>query len=120
MAVTIDQLRMKVERIEQELAEVRRELEQLSLAEPLKPEAWWAARMARVRTENEHLRPIINHVFEEMGMVGEPIGAEKVQELVTTGGVKPEENLFSQGIIARREEQRGGRRACRGDIGAMF
>jgi hypothetical protein len=104
MAVTIDQLRVKVERIEQELAEVRRELEELSPAELLKSEEWWAARVARVQAENERLRPLINRVFEEMGIVGEPIGAEKVQEMIAACGVEPEENLFSRGIIEMREE----------------
>ena len=102
MAATIDQLRVKLERIEQDLAEVRRELEQLSPAEPLKSEEWWAARVARVRTENERLRPLIDRVFEEMGIVGEPIGAVKVQEMIAACGVKPEENLFSRGILEMR------------------
>jgi hypothetical protein len=104
MAVTIDQLRMKVERIEGELAEARRELEELSPAEPLISEEWWAARVARVRAENERRRPLIDRVFEEMGIVGEPVGAEKVQEMIAACEVKPEENLFSQGIIEMREE----------------
>jgi acetylornithine deacetylase/succinyl-diaminopimelate desuccinylase-like protein len=104
MAATIDQLRVKVERIEQELAEVRQELHELSRAESLSPQQWWEARTARVRAENEQLRPLIDKVFEEMGIVGEPIGAERVQELVAACGVKPEENLFSRGIIEMRQE----------------
>ena len=50
------------------------------------------------------LRPIIAQVFEEMGLRVEPIGAEKLQEMIAACGVKPEENAFSQGIIEMREE----------------
>jgi hypothetical protein len=104
MAATIDQLRVKVERIEQDVAEVRQELARLSLTAALEPEQWWAARMERVRMENARLRPVIDRVFGEMGIVGEPIGAEQVQKMMATDGVMPEENLFSRGILEMREE----------------
>ena len=54
--------------------------------------------------DKEKLRPIIAKAFEEMGIRGEPIGAEKLQEMIAACGVKPEENAFSQGIIEMREE----------------
>jgi hypothetical protein len=50
------------------------------------------------------LRPLIAKVFEEMGICGEPIGAEKVQALIAACQVKPKDNVFSQGIIEMREE----------------
>ncbi|MCI0525459.1 MAG: hypothetical protein L0Y75_09380 [Acidobacteria bacterium] len=42
--------------------------------------------------------------MEELGISGEPIGAEKVQEMFVACGVKPEDNEFSRGIIEMREE----------------
>jgi hypothetical protein len=39
-----------------------------------------------------------------MGLTGEPIGAEKVQETMRACGMQPDANKFSQGIIAMREE----------------
>ena len=54
--------------------------------------------------DKEKLRPVIAQAFEEMGIRGEPIGAEKVQAMIAACGVKPEENAFSQGIIEMREE----------------
>ena len=54
--------------------------------------------------DKEKLRPIIAQAFEEMGIRVEPIGAEKLQEMIAACGVKPEENAFSQGIIEMREE----------------
>jgi hypothetical protein len=54
--------------------------------------------------DKEKLRPVIAQAFEEMGIRGEPIGAEKVQAMIAACGVKPEDNAFSQGIIEMREE----------------
>jgi hypothetical protein len=47
---------------------------------------------------------LIAKAFTEMGIQGEPIGAEKVQEMIAAYGVKPEDNVFSRGIIEMREE----------------
>ena len=103
MTATIDKLLIKTERIEQELAEVRQELEKLCPTKSLTPEERAAARLERVRSKNEKLTPLIDKVFEKMGITGEPIGAEKLQEMLAAEGVKPEENSFSRGIIEMRE-----------------
>lgn len=42
--------------------------------------------------------------MEQMGIRGEPIGAEKVQEIIAACGIKPEDNEFSRGIVEMREE----------------
>jgi hypothetical protein len=104
MTTTIEKLLIKTERIEQDLAEVRQELEKLRPTKPLTPEERAAARLARVRSKNEKLIPLIDKAFEKMEITGEPIGAEKVQEMLAAEGVKPEENSFSRGIIKMREE----------------
>ena len=70
-----------------------------------KPEERRAARRARVRAENERLRPLFDKVFKALGATGAPIGAEKVQEMVAACGVNPEDNLGSRGIIEMREER---------------
>ena len=54
--------------------------------------------------DKEKLRPVIAQAFEEMGIRGEPIGAEELQERMVAHGVKPEDNILSQGIIEMREE----------------
>ena len=104
MTTTIEKLLIKTERIEQELAEVRQELEKLRPTKSLTSEERTAARLERVRLKNEKLTPLIDKAFEKMGITGEPIGAEKLQEMLAAEGVKPEENSFSQGIIKMREE----------------
>ncbi len=104
MTTTIDKLLIKTERIEQELAEVKQALEELRPTKSLTPEEQAAARLERVRSKNEKLTPLIDKAFEKMEITGEPIGAEKVQEMLAAEGVKPEENSFSRGIIKMREE----------------
>lgn len=42
--------------------------------------------------------------MKKMGISGEPIGAEKLQEMMIAEGVNPESNEFSRGIIEMREE----------------
>jgi hypothetical protein len=42
--------------------------------------------------------------MKELGISGEPIGAEKVQEMIAACGVNPEDNEFSRGIVEMREE----------------
>lgn len=53
-------------------------------------QAQWAAGMAKV--------------MEELGISGEPIGAEELQKMFAECGIKPEDNEFSRGIIEMREE----------------
>jgi hypothetical protein len=79
-------------------------LRQIKLTQKLTPEEYQAARIERVRAENERLRPFLDAAFQALGATNEPIGAEKVQEMAVACGVNPEDNLFSRGIIEMREE----------------
>ena len=54
--------------------------------------------------DKQQLQPLVAKAFAEMGIQGEPVGAEKVQEMIAACGVKPEDNVFSRGIIEMREE----------------
>jgi hypothetical protein len=42
--------------------------------------------------------------MEEQAIQGKPIGAKKLREMALQHGVKPEDNEFSRGILAMREE----------------
>ncbi|MBI1923081.1 hypothetical protein HYR99_02405 [Candidatus Poribacteria bacterium] len=43
-------------------------------------------------------------VLKELGIEGKPIPAEELQARMEAGGIRPEENLLSRGIIEMREE----------------
>jgi hypothetical protein len=40
----------------------------------------------------------------ELGIQGKPIGAKKLREMLLEGGINPDDNAISRGIIAMREE----------------
>jgi hypothetical protein len=54
--------------------------------------------------DKQALQPLVDQTFAEMGIRGEPIGAEKVQEMIAACGVRLEDNILSRGIIEMREE----------------
>ena len=104
-----ERLNQKLEHVEREVADMRRQLQQLreSIKIEVLPQAVEekrAERLARVRLQKEKLRPIVAEVFERMSIRGEPIGAENVQKMIAACGIKPEDNEFSRGIIEMREE----------------
>jgi hypothetical protein len=93
-------------RLEAEVAEALRQVREIKLAKEMTPEERRAARLARVRAENEKLRPLMDEVFRALGATEEPIGAEELQKMmIAECGVNPEDNLFSRGIIEMREER---------------
>lgn len=104
MKTTVTELAAKLQRIENEVAEVRRDLEQMQSKRPLTEEEWMARRLERVRAENEKLLPYIDAAFRAMGVSCEPVSAEMAQRAIAESGINPEENLFSRGIIEMREE----------------
>jgi hypothetical protein len=118
MAVTVEMLKEKIARVQQELDEVRAALDHLET--PVQE----AARGERAASETPaapprrdplaHLRfsdpkkllPILDRAFAEMGIdVTQPaLSPVEVQELMLREGVRPEDNLGSRGIIEAREE----------------
>ena len=97
---TIEEIQQKLKQIENEVAQLRAQLNQ-----------WIAQPMERGQLEptiqfadKEKLRPLTAKTFEEMGIRSEPIDAEKLQKMVAACDVKAEDNIFSRGIIEMREE----------------
>lgn len=103
-----------VKDMESKLAELRRVVEQLpECTESTSDSSVYAQRSIDTPVERlpavqfvdkTRLRPVLAQAFAEMGVHGEPIGAEKVQEMIAVCGVQPKGNTFSQGIIEMREE----------------
>jgi flagellar basal body rod protein FlgG len=102
-----------LDEVANKLGEMRAALEQLPDAEDSlgdritdqKSTEVAADRLHLVRfVDKEKLQPIVDNTFAAMGVRGEPIGAEKVQEMIVACGVRPEDNILSRGIIDMREE----------------
>ncbi|MCR4403830.1 MAG: hypothetical protein NUW06_00785 [Candidatus Acetothermia bacterium] len=81
--------------LERKLAELRRAVERM----PEEPGAPEAVRFVDKRA----LASLIARSFRKMGIQPQPVGAERLQELIAACGVEPEANAFSRAIIALRE-----------------
>ena len=70
----------------------------------LTPEERADARSARVRAQNERLRPSIEKALGKPDPDAEIPTVEKIQKLLLEDGIKPEDNLGSRAIIEEREK----------------
>lgn len=102
MAVTLEGLKERIAQIEQQLAKVRRDLEQLTAAPEPRTKAGWPAGFRWVARAG--WKEWLDEWFRQIGITAQPMGAERLQEMMLQEGVRPEENLLSRGIIAMREE----------------
>ena len=109
MAPTITKLIIKIEQLEWELAEVKKELVKLQASEMklLTPEERKAARSVRIRAQRKRLRPSIKKTLEKPDSDAETLTAEELQQLLLDEGVKPEDNIGSRAIIEERERRNG-------------
>jgi hypothetical protein len=56
--------------------------------------------------DKREIQKIVAEQNERMGFTPDPTAtAEKAQEMMLALGIRPEDNLFSRGIIAAREEE---------------
>lgn len=63
------------------------------------------ARSLRAAQANQAaLSEAVAKAFEEAGITAEPVGVEKLREMMLQEGIRPEDNEFSREIIAMREE----------------
>jgi hypothetical protein len=101
MATTLEALEQRLAALEQEVQSLR----DLIGGRPDETPAERGARMVRVAKASQ---PAISagmaKAFKEMGITGEPIGHEKLQEMMLAGGINPEDNACSREIIAMRDE----------------
>ncbi len=107
MIPPITKLLIKIDQLEWDLAEVKKEVEKLQapLMNSLTPEERKAARSARVRAENQRWRPLFENVLGKPDPNAATLTAEELQQLLLEEGVKPEDNLGSRAIIEERERR---------------
>ena len=107
MIPTITKLIIKVEQLEWDLAEVKKELEELQapLMKSLTPEEFQVARLARVRARNERRHASIEKTLGKSDPNTDNLTAEELQQLQLEEGVKPEDNIGSRAIIEERERR---------------
>ena len=102
MATTLEELERRITRMEQELARLQQLVEKPPQTEI--PAERGAHLLCEAQRNQATISAAIAKAFAEMGITGEPIGAELVQEMMRACGMQPDDNAFSQGIVAMREE----------------
>ena len=107
MIPPITKLLIKIEQLEWDLAEVKKELEELQapVMKSLTPAERKAVRLARVQAQRERLRPSIENTLGKPDSDVEIPTAEELQQLLLEEGVRPEDNLGSRAIIEERERR---------------
>src|SRR5262249_55234703 len=100
MATTLEEMEKRLLRLEEDVAN----LKQLFVRQRIDETP--AERGARLLREAKANQPAISaavaKAFAEMGIVGKPVGIEKLREMMIECGIKPEDNEFSRDIIAMR------------------
>ena len=102
MIPPITKLLIKIDQLEWDLAEIKKELVKLQapLMKSLTPEERTAARSARVRAENKRRHSL--HKKRDPSV--KTLTAEALQQLSLEAGINPEDNLLSSAIIEEREK----------------
>src|SRR5689334_17956365 len=97
MGTTLEDLESRLAKLEEEVAS----LKQLLAPRPFDETP--AERGARLIREAALSQPKLAAAWakamQEMGIVGEPVGLEKLREMMAAGGIKPEDNALSREII---------------------
>jgi hypothetical protein len=98
-------LEQRVAVLEQEVAalkQARLQTENNGVRQSTLPAAY--VPMLRRAWDNRITPEQMREVLKQMGITGEPIGAENLQRMMIEAGINPNSNEFSQGIIEMREE----------------
>ena len=98
----MEELKIRVFKIEQELFEVLKEIDQLINGLNDNREKDWRSKFKWV--DREDLNNKFGKWFKQTGITNAPIGIEKLQKMGLKEGIKPEDNFLSRGIIEMREE----------------
>lgn len=101
MTVTVDDLEKRLSKLELEVGAIKQLLTRARQAET--PAEMGARLHLQAELEGPAMEALAKQVFEQMGILEEPIGAEKLQEMMAARGVKPEDNILSRDLIAMRE-----------------
>jgi hypothetical protein len=102
MAATLEELEQRVAQMESELARLRQLIEKPPHEET--PAERGARLLAQARRDKARLQRSVASAFEAMGIQGNPVPPEKLREMMAECGIRPEDNLFSQGIKEMRDE----------------
>lgn len=102
MSTTLENLQLRVVKLEQEIATLKQRLE----GEP--PAETPANRGQRLLDQAQRSKPFQKaaaaQAFAQMGIDQSPVPPEQLRQMMAASGIRPEDNLLSRGIQELREE----------------
>jgi hypothetical protein len=104
MSEDLERLEQRLAAVERELAALRERLDRLVPPVDETPAERGARLLREARASQPAVSAAVAKAFAEMGITGEPIGPEEVQRRMIAEGIRPEDNIFSRGIMEMREE----------------
>src|SRR5437870_1975508 len=102
MPATLQDLEKRMADLEREMTRLRRMVERPPEEET--PAERGARLIRQAKAGQAALSAGWARAMARMGIHGQPIGAERLQQMIASSGVRPEDNEFSRGIIEMREE----------------
>jgi len=91
----------RLARVEREVASIRQELIELSRS-GTDQQTGTQKDLTKFSADKGLYRSLMKNLFSELRIEGQPIGAEKLQELMEKAGLEP--NELSRDLIKAREE----------------
>jgi hypothetical protein len=100
MTVAPEVLEQRLAALEQQMIHLR------CLVEPRgeTPARRGARLLAQGRREKARHKAAWAQAYAQMGLSGQPVSPEQLRAMMAAEGIKPEENLFSRGIVEMRDE----------------
>ncbi len=105
MPETIETLANRLDRLEATMQQMSDQLSLLTTQQkpPEKPKTGVEV-IKEMAIDKRPLAEGFRKLMKRMGISGEPIPAEELQERMARDGIRPEDNEFSRAIIAEREK----------------
>lgn len=105
MPETIETLAKRIDRLEATIQQMSDQLSLLTAQQkpPEKPKTGVEV-IKEMAIDKRPLAKGFRKLMDRMGISGEPIPAEELQERMARDGTRPEDNEFSRVIIAEREK----------------
>ena len=105
MSETVETLAKRLDRLEATMQQMSDQLSLLTARQnpPEKPKTGVEV-IKEMAIDKRPLAEGFRKLMDRMGISGEPIPAEQLQERMVRNGIRPEDNEFSRAIIAEREK----------------
>jgi hypothetical protein len=102
MSTTLEDVEKRLTTLEEEVASLRKLFVRPQAEET--PAERGARLLREAALSQAQLTAGWAKAMAEMGIVGKPVGIERLREMIAACGIKPEDNACSREIIAMREE----------------